>query len=465
MCNEFAKAIVATHNEGDMVWIQSFHLLILPSILARKIPTATTGIYFDSPFPSSEIFRTLSMREDLMRGMLNADQICFAQYASARHFQACCRRIMGLSHEIDKRTGTVQVTLQGRKVRITVSHPGIELERLNKYIMNTKASTRTLPRDVQENDRIRPLATRIYNWISSVKQQKTDGQQEPMLILSLGPLGDALMGHELRMVAARRLLETMPQYRGQIYFLDIAIQEDVSFQKNSASFDNDESARLKRLVELTKSVNEIHSGTYEFIKMPPLPTSFRVLLYDIADVFLCTPVRQGVNLYPLEYSYCRKDSRGTVIASEFSTFSHVLHGSMFVNPWKMEDLIRSFTFCFSMSDSEKQRRSSHSARFITHTSMSRWVYRMLIDLKRCRKRADKYKFKGYGLGLGFRLVAEAEGFSNLDTKSVCRSWTHTKQRVLFLDFRGTIAPYSLEGRREDAFKSRVIREKRLVRYS
>ena len=105
---------------------------------------------------------------------------------------------------------------------------------------------------------------------------------------------------------------------------------------------------------------------------------------------------------------------------------------------------------------------SHSARFITNTSMSLWVYRMLIDLKRCRKRADKFKFKGYGLGLGFRLIAEAEGFSSLNTKAVTRSWSHTKQRVLFLDFRGTIAPYSLNGRRSDAFESRVIREKRLV---
>ncbi len=169
-----------------------------------------------------------------------------------------------------------------------------------------------------------------------------------------------------------------------------------------------------------------------------------------------------MDLYPLEYVYVRQNSGGALIASEFSTFSHVLHGSMFVNPWKMEDLIRAFTFCFSMSDSERQRRVSHSYRFIANTPMSLWVYRMLIDLKRCRKRADKFKFKGYGLGLGFRLVAEAEGFSNLETKTVCTSWRHAKQRVLFLDFRGTIAPYNLEGRRDDAFESRVIREKRLV---
>ena len=298
MCNEFAKAIVAVHNEGDMIWIQSYHLLILPSILARKIPTATTGIYFDLPFPSSEIFRTLSMREDLMRGILNADQICFAQYASVRHFQACCRRIMGLSHEIDKRTGCCQVTLQGRKVRIAVSHPCIEFERLNKYLVkddNSKdlcfSDNQKLVKMIEANERISHQINRVLKWMNALKKQQKETGRKTMLLLSLGRLGDELMGHELRMVAARRLLETMPQYRGQIYFLDIAIREDVTFQKNSASFDHDESARLKRLQELAGNVNALHPGTYEFVKMPPLPTSLRVLLYSMADVFLNTPVR------------------------------------------------------------------------------------------------------------------------------------------------------------------------------
>lgn len=64
------------YNEGDMVWVHGFHLLLLPSFLTRVLRTARVGLFLHTPFPSSEIFRTLPFREDLLRGMLNADQVC-----------------------------------------------------------------------------------------------------------------------------------------------------------------------------------------------------------------------------------------------------------------------------------------------------------------------------------------------------------------------------------------------------
>ena len=58
-----------------MVWVHGFHLLLLPSFLTRVLRTARVGLFLHTPFPSSEIFRTLPCREDLLRGMLNADQV------------------------------------------------------------------------------------------------------------------------------------------------------------------------------------------------------------------------------------------------------------------------------------------------------------------------------------------------------------------------------------------------------
>lgn len=58
-----------------MIWVHGFHLLLLPSFLSRVLRTARVGLFLHTPFPSSEIFRTLPFREDLLRGMLNADQV------------------------------------------------------------------------------------------------------------------------------------------------------------------------------------------------------------------------------------------------------------------------------------------------------------------------------------------------------------------------------------------------------
>ena len=81
---KFADAVVQCFNEGDLIWIHGFHLMILPSFLTRRIPMAKVGLFLHTPFPSSEIFRTLWCREDLLRGMLNADQVGFHLFEYAR---------------------------------------------------------------------------------------------------------------------------------------------------------------------------------------------------------------------------------------------------------------------------------------------------------------------------------------------------------------------------------------------
>jgi len=74
----FAEKIIEYVSEGDIIWIHGYELLLLPSFLARKlqqVEDVSVGLFIHSPFPSSEIFRTLSVREEILRGMLNADQV------------------------------------------------------------------------------------------------------------------------------------------------------------------------------------------------------------------------------------------------------------------------------------------------------------------------------------------------------------------------------------------------------
>jgi hypothetical protein len=77
------------------------------------------------PFPSSDIFRSLTYREELLRGMLCADHIGFHLFEWAKNFLACCRRLLACTFEA-KRGGGLVVTYNGRQVSITCSHMGIE---------------------------------------------------------------------------------------------------------------------------------------------------------------------------------------------------------------------------------------------------------------------------------------------------------------------------------------------------
>lgn len=68
--NKFKEKVVEIYQRGDLIWIHGFHLLLLPSFLRRVLPLAKIGLFFHTPFPSSEIWKTMTRREELLRGVL-----------------------------------------------------------------------------------------------------------------------------------------------------------------------------------------------------------------------------------------------------------------------------------------------------------------------------------------------------------------------------------------------------------
>lgn len=108
----FADKIVANYQEGDismfahlsflpemtslLVWVNDYHLMLVPQLVREKLPTAIIGFFLHVAFPSSEIFRCLSVREYLLRGMLSADLIGFQTANYARHFRQTVSRILAL---------------------------------------------------------------------------------------------------------------------------------------------------------------------------------------------------------------------------------------------------------------------------------------------------------------------------------------------------------------------------------
>jgi trehalose-6-phosphate synthase len=108
----FADTIVANYQEGDismfvhslfvpeltslLVWVNDYHLMLVPQLVRAKLPTAIIGFFLHVAFPSSEIFRCLSVREYLLRGMLSADLIGFQTANYARHFRQTVSRILAL---------------------------------------------------------------------------------------------------------------------------------------------------------------------------------------------------------------------------------------------------------------------------------------------------------------------------------------------------------------------------------
>jgi trehalose-6-phosphate synthase len=118
-----AQVIADNAAEIDSIWIHDFHLFLVPKYLRNLRSELKTGFFLHIPFPSSEVFRQLPSRKEILEGMLEADLIGFHDYAYLRHF---CEAADTLLH---KNSNMLFINYQGRKVSLGVFPISIDTEK------------------------------------------------------------------------------------------------------------------------------------------------------------------------------------------------------------------------------------------------------------------------------------------------------------------------------------------------
>jgi len=69
----FAQVAADYAERGAMVWVQDYHLQLVPGMLRELRPDLRIGFFMHIPFPPSELFMQLPRRSELMRGILGAE--------------------------------------------------------------------------------------------------------------------------------------------------------------------------------------------------------------------------------------------------------------------------------------------------------------------------------------------------------------------------------------------------------
>mmetsp|Transcript_33867 Transcript_33867/g.49693 ORF Transcript_33867/g.49693 Transcript_33867/m.49693 type:complete len:1336 (+) Transcript_33867:345-4352(+) len=414
---QFADVIVQCFNEGDLVWIHGFHLLILPSFLTRRIPMAKIGLFLHTPFPSSEIFRTLWCREDLLRGMLNSDQVGFHLFEYARHFLTCCRRLLGLNYGMipDASGGhNLAIDTNGRQVTVTSIHAGIEPKVLEHVLIHSSTF-----------DRVRSIRNQFHG--------KT-------IFCAIDRM-ESLKGIPLKMLGIERFLHRCPEFVGKIVLIQVGIS---AFERG-----DDYTKTKAEVLQTVANINTKWPGTVQFkeCQEKEMRLQQRLALLSAADVVMVTPIRDGLNLIPLEFTFAHQDvltnppdgrKRGLCILSEFSSCTRVMRGALHVNPWKISEIANAFHQSLIMSNEERIRRIKCASEFVTRVTTRRWALAVMLDLKGVHKNIEAGTYAGAGLGLGFRLLGMETGFVPLEINVVAKAFKNSRSRLILLDYGGTI---------------------------
>ncbi len=119
----FAKVTDARASDHDRVWIQDFHLALVPAALRQRRPSLPIGLFWHVPFPPESFFRIFPWRRELLEGMLGSDLIGFHTTSYADHFVECCARICGL--EVDRAQRLSQLPRpNGQGAGLSSRYPG-----------------------------------------------------------------------------------------------------------------------------------------------------------------------------------------------------------------------------------------------------------------------------------------------------------------------------------------------------
>jgi trehalose 6-phosphate synthase/phosphatase len=91
----FTDTILSMAQPGDLVWVHDYQLMLVPGMLRHASPELRIAYFHHIPFPSSEMFRILTRRDEILQGVLGADLVGLHTLDYVRHFLTCVTRILG----------------------------------------------------------------------------------------------------------------------------------------------------------------------------------------------------------------------------------------------------------------------------------------------------------------------------------------------------------------------------------
>ena len=187
---EFLKELLNIYKENSSIWVQDYQLMLLPKYIREKLPNAKVGFFLHIPFLSSEIYRALPSRKEILEGVLGSDLIGFHTYDYARHFVNSCNRVLKCEAFSNR------ISFCGRTTLISVIPIGIDPKEFRQKLT-----------EKETEDKLNLLKAKFKGKI---------------VILGVDRL-DYIKGIPNKLLAFKKFLENNPKYRGKVILFQVAI--------------------------------------------------------------------------------------------------------------------------------------------------------------------------------------------------------------------------------------------------
>eukprot|EP01040_Poterioochromonas_malhamensis_P001718 gene1718-1823_t len=378
----FATTLLELLHDNDVVWVHDYHLMLVPGLVRPVLSSEKSSLrnvkiifFLHIPFPTSQIFRTLPESVQLLQAMVSADLVGFHAFDHARHFLNATRRTLGFrSHT--RQGGMLTVSVKDREVIVTMSHVSVETDRLD--IALASAETKALAEEYAKKyagrkiivgidvcQRLSGLALKLFAMEKLLSEYNLAEKGGIVLIQRGIRQGSRLEDEETTSADVHKLVNSLNQKYGNKF----------AAATPSANGDGVISSSAPIVIDYAETTN-----------FKGISLNERLALYLVADIFLLTCIREGLNLLPLEYIYARRElpRGGVVVTSEFSTCATLLNGALKVNPFSPSHVSDAILQALSMSAKDCDYRRQRDLPFIVSHPSSLWTKHILNELEQLR---------------------------------------------------------------------------------
>lgn len=393
----FRDAVIKEYCHDDMVWINDYPLMLLPKLLRTERTEIHVGFYIHCVFPSSEVYRILPQRAQLLRGVLSANIIGFHNFQYVRHFLTSCTRILGLECSAN---GIEACEEAGGTLTKVIAVPlGINLVPFDNMLMRVKDRERLLAENLKTH--------KVLVAIDRLEEKR---------------------GIPHKIMAYNKFLEKEPKWAEQCVFVQIV---DFGLCDGDESENVDE--RYKLLQQIYQMVGEVnsHFGTIGHLPLHFLCKEFEkadlVSLLVQADVMIDTSLREVLSPSSHEFLYCQEEEKcGVLILSEFSGSAHSLRAAaLTVNPWDTNAFADAIQEALEMGTHERIELHRYGRKYVKNSTLVHWAGNFLEELKTSVSECETERLQIPPPLQHDQAVAE---------------FGRANRRVIILGFRGTLIP-------------------------
>ncbi len=333
----FAEAIISEYRSGDLVWINDYHLMLVPKLVREALPEAKVAFFLHIPFPSEDIFEVEPHAKELLLGLLGSDVIGFHVPRYSAHFMHSVRDLTDFRYDLAKQT----VDVDDRVVKVASLPISIDYQRFSFLASN--------PQVIDKAQDIRS-----YYHANTI-------------LLGVDRL-DYTKGIVHRLKAFNSMLERHPDVVGKVTLIQISAPSRVRVHQY---------ARMRYEVE--QMVGHING---RFGGKGCIPVDYRyesypqeelVAYYSAADVALVTPLRDGMNLVAKEYVSCRNDEQGVLVLSRFTGAATELADAIIVNPYDLDGTSEAIYEAVTMSAEDRTNRMKRLRHHVERNDIYWWL--------------------------------------------------------------------------------------------